>query len=45
MIDFEAEQYINVGIKLIIIITRERFLRKIIVAVSIFQDCAIHPYS
>ena len=25
--------------------TREGFLRKNIVAVSFFQDCAIHPYS
>ena len=26
-------------------ITREGFLRKNIVAVSFFQNCAIHPYS
>ena len=29
----------------IILITREGFLRKNIVAVSVFQNCAIHPYS
>ena len=28
-----------------IIITREGFVRKNIVAVSFFQNCAIHPYS
>ena len=27
-----------------ILITREGFLRKNIVAVSFFQNCAIHPY-
>ena len=26
-------------------LTREGFLRKNIVAVSFFQNCAIHPYS
>ena len=35
----------NFSVYVIIIVTREGFLRKNIVAVSFFQNCAIHQYS